>query len=115
MINNKVIKEVYRKYKKRPASIERVDLDLLSGNVSETHKINISEGRMIIGSVEKCSPFHSLPLSRIHGVVNFEKCVAIVLHSSIIFLEKKEEKVQIHLKMTLPSFWQRVRMFFCRG
>ena len=114
MITGKVIQEVYKKYRKCPSTLERVEFSLLEGRVSEVHKIQIQDNRLIIGSIEEKSTFQSLPLNKIHGIVNFEKCVAIVFHSSILFLDKKEDKVQIHLKMEKPSIWQRLMMCFCR-
>lgn len=114
MITGKVIKEVYKKYRKCPSTLDCIEFNLLDGSVSEVHNIQIQDNRLIIGSIDEKSPFHSLPLNKIHGIVNFEKCVAIVFHSSILFLDKKEDKVQIHLKMEKPSIWQRLMMCFCR-
>ncbi len=114
MITGKVIQEVYKKYRKCPPTLDSIDLNLLDGVVSEVHNIKIQEKHLIIGSVDEKSPFHSLPLNKIHGIVNFENCVAIVFHSSILFLDKKEDKVQIHLKMKKPNILQRLMMRFYR-
>lgn len=113
MITGKVIHEIYKKYRKSPQSSDCLDLDLLYNGVSEIHNIEIKNNNLVIGSVGEKSPFYSLPLKKIHGIVNFENCVAIVLHSSILFLDKKENKVQIHIKMQKPNLWQRLIMCFC--
>ena len=94
MITGKVIQEVYKKYRKCPSTLERVEFSLLEGRVSEVHKIQIQDNRLIIGSIEEKSPFHSLPLNKIHGIVNFEKCV------------KK------HKKCTLWAEFQRIILCF---
>lgn len=114
MITGKVIREVYKKYSKCPPTLDCIDFGLLNNGVSEVHNVEIKDNRLIIGSIDEKSPFHSLPLNRVHGIVNFEKCVAIVFHSSILFLDKKEDKVQIHLKMKKTNIWQRLMMCFCR-
>ena len=57
MITGKVIQEVYKKYRKCPSTLERVEFSLLEGRVSEVHNIQIQDNRLIIGSIDEKSPF----------------------------------------------------------
>lgn len=76
--------------------------------------VDIENDTMEIGSVDPTSPFHAIPLGRIHAIVPFEEWVAIVLHSSIIFLNKNNRQVSIHIKEPKLSLWDRVQMW-CHG
>lgn len=115
MVTNKVIDAVYKQYKKRPASIDELDTALLFTEELLNHDLYVDEGRLVINSIDPHSPFHSIALDRIHAIVNFENVVAIVLHSSIIFLSKRDNKVHVHIKMEKPSFMDRVRMKFANA
>lgn len=110
MVTNKVIESIYKKYKKRPASPDELDIALLFDPSMDAHNIFIDGDRLIINSIDPKSPFHSILLSRIHQILNFENVVAIVLHSSIIFLNKTDNKVHIHVKMPELSWLDRLRL-----
>lgn len=114
MINKKVIDTLYKKYAKLPKSPDCLDFVLLFDNVADQHNIHIDleSDVMQIGSIEPTSPFHRIPLSRIHAIVPFEEWVAIVLHSSIIFLNKKSNKVSIHIKEPKLTLWDRIQMWW---
>lgn len=116
MITRKVIETLYKKYSKLPPSPDYLDIPLLFECASENHDVTIDiEGpvdTLIIRSIDPTSPFHSIPLERIHAIVPFEEWVAIVLHSSIIFLNKKSSKVSVHIRMEPPSFMDKVKSMF---
>lgn len=114
MITKEVIKEVYKKYRKKPKSIDRLDVALLRGKVGETHGIEIVDNKIVINSLAPSSLFNKISLSRVHGIVNFEKTIAIVLHSSILFLDKDEPKQNIHIKPQPQTFMEKVKMWFGR-
>ncbi len=114
MITREVIDTLYKKYSKAPSSPDCLDMPLLFDYVADHHNISIDmDGAtdcMIINSVEPGSPFHRIPLRRIHAIVPFEEWIAIVLHSSIIFLSRKSSKVSIHLKPASLSILDRARI-----
>lgn len=113
MITRKVIDTLYKKYSKLPKSPDCLDFVLLFETVAGHHNINIDieSDTMQIGSIDQASPFHSIPLSKIHAIVPFEEWVAVVLHSSIIFLNKKNNKVSIHIKEPAPTLMDRLQMW----
>ncbi len=118
MITRQVIKNIYKKYNKLPESPDCLDMALLFETVSEHHKISVDINGpveyLIINSVDEQSPFHSIPLERIYAIIPFEEWVAIVLHSSIIFLNRDDERVCVNIREEEPSIFERIRNFFNR-
>lgn len=110
MVTSKVIDSLYRTYKKRPSSPDELDIALLfDPSIEENHHISINPETLTIGSLPQQSPFHTLPLSNIHAIVEFDRVLAIVLHSSILFLNKKDSGVHLHLKMHKPGIFERLK------
>lgn len=118
MITKQVIQALYKKYRKLPESPDYLDMPLLFDYASEHHNITIDmDGpvdTLIINSIDASSPFHRIALERIHAIVPFEEWVAIVLHSSIIFLNRKSSKVSIHIRTQRPSLMDRIRGLFAK-
>ena len=114
MISRKIIDSLYKRYNKPPKSIDMLNLVLLFDYAAEHHKVYIDPDteELIIPSVSPESPFHKIAIKRINAIVPFEEWVAIVLHSSIIFLNKKSSKVSVNIKMPKPSLWERVKSIF---
>ena len=116
MISNKVIQSLYKTYNKRPESPDFLDMSVLFDYASKFHNVTIDmDGvvdTLIINSIEETSPFHNLPLKLIHAIVPFEKWVAIVLRSSIIFLDRDSSRVNIHIRNEKPSLSNRLRNIF---
>ncbi len=109
MITEKVIKRLYKTYRKRPDSADELDIGLLFEHLIENHDISIDdEAHLIINTFPPTSPFHRIALSRIHAIVEFEHKIAIVLNSSIIFLNKNDSKTYIHIRQTKPSLLDRI-------
>lgn len=112
MITQKTIKSIYRKYRHKPANVDELNIGLLFEKNLEKQDIEIKDGAVVINSVEPLSPFHEIPLDRIHAIIDFDLHVAIVLHSSIVFLRKDSDKVDIDLKMLKPSLLDYITMGF---
>lgn len=115
MITRNVIQTLYKKYRKLPESPDCLDMPLLF-ECAAWHNINIDmDGpvdSLVIGSIDPASPFHRIPLERIHAIVPFEEWVAVVLHSSIIFLNRKSSRVSVHVRTEPPSLWEKIMDFF---
>lgn len=109
MITKQVIDELYKTYAKRPASPFDLNLSLLFEYAVDNHAINLDEEKIVINSISPDSIFHSINLNHIHEIVEFEESIAIVLHSSIIFLNKFDNKSYVHIKTPKTGFWSRLR------
>lgn len=114
MINNDVIQAIYKQYPKRAKSVDELDFGLLFDTVGEPHNINIDfdSNRLVIGSLGEKSIFRSIPLAHIHAFVPFEQWTAIVLNASIIFLNRHNNEVSVHLKPQEQSIADRLRSLF---
>lgn len=117
MITKEVIQTLYKKYPNRAKSVDCLDIALLFDTVGVLHdiKVDIEANKLIIGSIDEKSIFRSIPLSHIHAIVPFEEWTAVVLHSTIIFLNRKNTKVSIHLKPPTRSFSDKLKGLFGRG
>lgn len=111
MITRENVNTLYKIYNKAPRSIDELNMALLFDYAAEHHTVIIDPDseELVINSITPASPFHSLPLRNIHAIVPFEDWVAIVLHSSIIFLNRNNSKVAVDLRNVRPSFLDRLR------
>lgn len=109
MVTKKVIETLYHQFNHPPQSVDELNIGLLFDYAIENHGIVIDENDLYIGSVDPKSPFAVLPLDRIHEIVEFDDVLAIVLHSSIVFLSKNSSDVHVHIRMTPPSLWSRIK------
>lgn len=110
MITKKVIDELYRKYRRRPDSIDSLDIPLLFEHASDNHDLQIeADGNLIIGSIDERSPFREIALRNVNGITHFDDTIAIVLHNSILFLNKHAQGVNVHIRTEQPSIWERLR------
>lgn len=114
MVTKKVIDTIYRQFNHPPHSVDELNIALLFDYAAENHGIVIDENDLYIGSVDPKSPFAVLPLDRIHEILEFDDVIAIVLHSSIVFLNKHNSNVNIHIRMEAPSAWERLKDRFSR-
>lgn len=113
MINNKVIETIYKKYSKRPSSLDQLNIPLLFEAAHDDHAIEIKGHDLVINSQDPASPFHTIDLNRVHAILDFDKYVAVVLHSSIIFISKHSDQIHIHLKSIKPTIVDRMKQMFC--
>lgn len=118
MITKKVIQSLYKKYSKVPASPDCLDIALLFEYASIHHNVSIdmdgTVDALVINSIDPSSPFHRIALDRIHAIVPFEEWIAIVLHSSIIFLSRNSNKVSVHIRTLQPSLYDRISNMFSK-
>lgn len=114
MIQKKVIDAIYRKFKDRPASPDELNIPLLFEKLPEQAGVEIDGDNIILNSVAPDSPFHSIPVRHIHAIVEFDEAIAIVLHSSIVFISKADGTVHVHLREINPGLLDRLRHFIGR-
>lgn len=111
MVTKKVIQTLYKQFNKPPKSPDELNLGLLFDYAMDNHGIFMDEDSLYLGSVDPRSPFANIPLRNIHEIVEFEKVLAVVLHSAIVFLNKETPEVNIHLNLhdETPTMWERVK------
>jgi len=114
MITKKVIDTIYKRYNKRPKSVDDLNVALLFESVHPGHGVEIEGDMVRVNSVPVQSPFHEIPLSAVHAIIEFEEHVAVVLHSSILFLNRNNDGVSVHIKPFKPSLKERLSGMFNR-
>lgn len=114
MITGKNIEEIYRKYKNTPASIDELDIAALFDQTAIHHDIMIDpeDNTISFGSIDENSPFHTLPLNKINAILGFDEWVAVVMHSSIIFLNRKNSKVYIDIRPVRQNLVEKIGKIF---
>ena len=117
MVTKKVIQTLYKQFDKPPKTTDELNIALLFDYAIDNHGICIDEEKLYIGSVDPKSPFAAIPLRHINEIVEFETCIAIVLRQSIIFLNKDNSEVYIHLRIDEdnPSLWDRIKTAFSKS
>lgn len=108
MITKHVIDSLYNKFPRRPDSPDELNIGALFGDVFEVHGLRLDENNLVISSIDEKSPFHRIPLRNIHEIVDFADHVAIVMHSSIIFLRKEAPQVHINVRQPRRSIFGRL-------
>lgn len=109
MITKQVIDNIYKKYRSRPASPDQLNLPLLFEHAIDNHGLYVDDNDLVIENIPEDSPFHKLALDRVHGILEFERSVAIVLMNAILFLNKHDSGVNIHLRTPKMSLMDRLR------
>ncbi len=112
MVTKKLIDSLYKKYNKPPQSADELNIGLLFDYAMENHGIVIDENNLYIGSVDPKSPFAEIPLGHINEIIEFENFIAIILSNSIVFLNKENSDVNVHIRMEPLSLWDKIKASF---
>lgn len=109
MIDRKVIEEIYRRYRKPPKDLKKLEVALLYDRALKPLRLEVDSRRIVVGALPEDSPLHEIPLERINGILAFESDVAIVLRSSILFLSREGKGARLHVKENPVTLWQKLR------
>lgn len=114
MITKQVIDSLYKKYRRIPRRLDDRNLGLLIDYALDHDSVTVEGDRLIFNQLNDLSPFREIEIERIHGVVNFADVIAVVLHSSIIFLNKETGAASVHVKLNPTSLRDKLRWWFRR-
>ena len=98
MITEEVITEIYKNYNKPCKNREDLNLPYLSALLSPHHKITIDDDEVIVDSIEEFSPFKRFLIRGLFAVLEFDRNVAFVFQSHIIFFSKKDDTMSVHFR-----------------
>lgn len=108
MINEAVIKEIYKRYGKKKKNVD-LKLDYFISLLAPHHDI-VHEGiEIILRDLEEFNPFRRFLERSLNAVLEFDKEVAFVFNSHILFASKVSPDIQIHMRLEEPkSFFSRL-------
>lgn len=115
MIKPEVIKGLYTKYPEPVKDKNNLNLELFKNDLLKHHAISITDNSLIINTVDDDSPFKEIPLRNITGIEEFDKHVAIILRNSILFLNKENNDIHVHINFKKPSILDRLRFMFSKN
>lgn len=98
MISNDTIQRLYNTYNEAPALFENRGLNRLMEYAFDSDAVDFDGDRIVFNSVARNSPLRSIELERIYGVEELENWLAVVLPAAILFVNRTDNAVRVHLK-----------------
>lgn len=97
MINEEVIKDIYKKFKK-PCKEENLNLDYYLDLLAEHHHF-VEEGiEIIVVDFDDFNPFRRFLKRALYAVLEFDKWVAFVFATHILFFSKVDNSMSVHFR-----------------
>lgn len=116
MVSQKVIEQLYKRYSSQPKDISvylnrlRESMDVLEA----LHKLELTDTEIRLGALDDDNPFKVIPIDRIFGIESFDRNVAIILRTCVLFLNKENQNINVHIKPHKISLWMRIKSLFFR-
>lgn len=98
MITEEVIKEIYKNYNKPCPKEEDLNLPYFAALLAPHHKLKLEDDEVIVESIEEFSPFKRFLKRGLFAVLEFDRNVAFVFQSHIIFFSKKDDTMSVHFR-----------------
>lgn len=98
MINQKVIKEIYKKYRRPEKNKANLQLDYFQKLLADSNPFEIADDMIVLQQVEEFSPFKRFLIRNLYGIIEFDRNVAFVFPNHIIFLNKIDEGISFYMR-----------------
>lgn len=98
MITEEVINEIYKNYNKPCRNAEELNLPYFAALLEPHHKLHLEDDEVIVESIEEFSPFKRFLKRGLFAVLEFDRNVAFVFQSHIIFFSKKDDTMSVHFR-----------------
>lgn len=111
MITEAVIKDIYKSYNKPCKDEAELNLPYFIRLLNPNHQIRVEGDEVVVGNIEEFSPFKRFLKRGLYAVLEFDRNVAFVFQSHILFFNKKEPKMSVHFRppeSKKPSLWERL-------
>jgi len=109
MITETVIDKMYKTYSGRRMGDLDARLTHYLGLLSGIHKIRETDAEIFVDSLEESNFFHRFLKRSIMAVVEFDKYVAFVFRTHIVFFNRESSEINIHIRREKKKpFWQRL-------
>lgn len=98
MITQEVISEIYKNFNKPAKSEEELNLDYFVTLLSPHHDLQLEEDEIIVNGLDEFSPFKRFLKRGLYAVLEFDKNVAFVFQSHILFFSKRDKNLSVHFR-----------------
>lgn len=98
MITDSVIKEIYKKFSKPTKRREDLQLDYYIPMLQKHHSIMLEPDEIILEDLEEFNPFRRFLIRSLNAVLEFDKMVAFVFRTHILFIGKEDNQMRVHMR-----------------
>lgn len=113
MINEAVIKEIYKKFAKPHKNPEELRLDYFMPLLQAHHSIEMQTdgpiSEIVVKDLDEYNPFRRFLVRSLNAVLEFDKMIAFVFRNHILFFGKEDDMLRVHIKPMKPkSIFQKI-------
>lgn len=98
MVDEKVIQEIYKKYRKPHKNVGDLRLDYFLPMLAPHHNIESDDFEIVLKDVDEYNPFRRFLIRSLNAVLEFDKLVAFVFRDHILFVGKEDNQLHVHIK-----------------
>lgn len=98
MVTDEVIKEIYKKYSKPAKDPDELNFNFYLEVLKRNHHITSDDMEVVVEDLEEFNPFRMFLKRSIHGILEFDKVIAVVFRSHILFFGKDTDELRVHIK-----------------
>lgn len=98
MITDSVIKEIYKNFSKPHKRREDLQLEYFIPMLQQHHSISIDQTEIILEDLEEFNPFRRFLIRSLNAILEFDKMIAFVFRTHILFLGKEDNQMRVHMR-----------------
>lgn len=98
MVDEKVIQEIYKKFRKPHKKEADLRLDYFLPMLEAHHAIESDGFEIVLKDVDEYNPFRRFLIRSLNAVLEFDKLIAFVFRSHILFMGKEDNQLHVHIK-----------------
>lgn len=115
MITQEVISEIYKSYNKPCKNEDDLNLPYFVELLRPHHRLTVDDMEVIVESEEEFSPFRRFLKRGLYAVLEFDRNVAFVFLSHILFFSKKDSNMSVHFRPAEKKRHSLLDAIFGRG
>ena len=98
MVDEKVIQEIYKKYRKPHKNDADLRLDYFLPILGQHHAIENDGFEIVLKDVDEYNHFRRFLIRSLNAVLEFDKLRAFVFKTHILFMGKEDNQLHVHIK-----------------
>lgn len=109
MITNEVINEIYKNYNKPCKNKNDLNLPYFVELLAPFHTLTYDDTEVIVKGLDEFSPFRRFLIRGLYAVLEFDRNVAFVFKTHILFFSKVDNNLSVHFRPAKkPSLFGRL-------